>query len=158
MDHVLLNCLKLVLRRYEKYGNECFGLVGAAIVTDEYDTVYETAIQSISGKWKHAEHTVINKFHLLYGDLPNSAILVTTLSPCFVHMDDRFGESCSELISDTGIQTVYTGIDDRTQLTYDPDHYNDVPFELIVTDNKDLRYICELLMKKISTVQDISKN
>ena len=158
MDQVLSNCLKLVLRRYKKYGNKTFGLVGAAIVTDEFDTVYETAMQTMSGKWKHAEHCVIDKFHSLYGDLPDNAVLVTTLSPCFVHMDDRCGESCSKLISDAGIHDVYTGLDDTTQLNYDHDHYDDVSFNVIITDNKDIQYVCGLLLKKISEVQTLSPN
>ena len=152
MDQILLNCLGLVCRRYKKYNNTIFGLVGAAIVTKEYDPVYETAMQTMSQKWKHAEHCVIEKFHRLHGELPKDAILVTTLSPCFNDMGDRDGESCSDIITKYGIKIVYSGIEDTTQLSHDEDHYNKVPFDLIITKNSDIKDLCSLLLNKISKI------
>lgn len=156
LDEILLNCLILVLRRYKKYDNHIFGLVGAAIITKQFSPVYETAMETISGKCKHAERCAIEKFHRLYGNLPDDAIIVTTLSPCFVHMSDRCGESCSDLIKDFGIKFVYTGISDSSQLNFDKDHYKKVPYELIVSNNEDIHHTSNLLLNKISKVQDIA--
>lgn len=156
MDQILVNCLKLVIRRYKDYENNIFGLVGAALVTAEHETMYETSRATLSQKYKHAEYCVIEKFINKYGSIPSDAILVTTLSPCFNHMDDRYGDSCSNIISAMGIKIVYSGLSDTTQLKYDPAHYDHVPYDLIITQNEDIKELCSLLLNKIDSFQQIS--
>jgi len=67
-------------------------------------------------------------------------IVITTLSPCNKHMDERYGDSCSHLLNHTGITKVYCGYIDPTQYQGAKDRrlYN-----LMETQNHSIRDLCE---------------
>lgn len=156
MDDILIRCLQLVMRRQREYKGHTFGLVGAAVVAPGFPVIYDTTMETLSGKWRHAERSAIDKFITKFGDLPEETVIVTTLSPCFRDMSDRFGESCSDYLNECGVKKVYTGLEDYTHLEKDPGYYDNTLFEIEVTKNKEIQEMCQRLLDRIEKTQQIS--
>jgi hypothetical protein len=79
-------------------------------------------------------------YYKQYGEIPKGSIIITTLSPCCEHMDDRAGESCTDLINNSPVHKVYCGYSDPTQ-----DEHDDRQFTLQETNNPKIRAVCEQL-------------
>ena len=122
------------------------GMVAAGVFIPGQPFISRTSYQDQNGKWVHAERALLDVIYNQGMQIPNDAILITTLSPCN-RMDDnaainRAGDPCSILINDTGINYVYTGFIDTTQ-GHGSDDYR--TYELIETRNQELRTKCEEL-------------
>lgn len=112
-DTLLTILCDLVLKGQE-INPDYYGMVAAALVDPDNRVVGSTSY-NINGKWCHAERAAIEKYKEKYGSLPKGCSIVTTLSPCSESMNNRYGSSCEDLITDLGIDDVYCGYQDPTQ-------------------------------------------
>ena len=116
-----------------------FGMVAAGILPLKGDYM---ARLNRPGKDRriHAEHAVIEDFVKKYGSIPEGSVIITTLSPCNKHMDERDGPACADLLNEHGIQKVYCGYIDPTQ---DRGAEDQREYNLDETQNKELRSRCQ---------------
>ena len=137
LDSVLERCIDMIYRGQET-NPEKYGRVAACLIDNNNNHTYAINLPGPNGTRRHAERVAIDKHLKLHGDIGPNAIMVTTLSPCVNSMDERDGESCTELLSDYGIEKCYAGWQDPTQ---QPE--TDYPFNLQVTDNADIFNTCQ---------------
>lgn len=135
-DQVLADLCGLIIQR-QKEDPLLFGMVGAAVVDKNGNIVLNTSHKK-DNKWLHAERCAVTSYKLRHGNIGKDAVIVTTLSPCSDAMADRAGNSCTDFISDLGIETVYYGYDDPSQSK------RFVTFDLIETKNAQIKELCKL--------------
>ena len=140
LDKILEKLCDLVDRGRKK-DSEKYGLVGAAVLDLENRTATGVSLKK-DGKWHHAERSAMDTYRKKYGDIPDGCIMITTCSPCSERMDDRYGESCTDIINDSAIKKVYSGFDDFTQ----PE--SNRSFNIITTADEDIRDRCGFYAKK----------
>jgi pyrimidine deaminase RibD-like protein len=75
--------------------------------------------------------------------------MVTTLSPCFNPMKDRYKNSCTDLIESTPIKTVFTALIDISETKKNEYFYDTCGYNIIVSDNKHISDIAKGLLKLI---------
>jgi len=138
LDKVLVKLCELIIDR-QKQDNEKYGLVGACVIDPDNNMVAATSKHK-GDKWSHAEREAMDKYERDYGEIPDGSIIVTTLSPCNKRMNDRYSESCTDLINDSIVKKVYCGYMDPTQNK----HNNEFTEEC--TKNDKIKELC----KKIS--------
>jgi pyrimidine deaminase RibD-like protein/FMN phosphatase YigB (HAD superfamily) len=114
-----------------------FGMVAAGILPLKGKYMARLNRPGKDGKRIHAEHAVLQDFLAKYGEVPEGTVLLTTLSPCTKHLDERDGPSCSSLVEKYGIKKVYCGYMDPTQVD-DARDYN-----IIETSNGSIRAKCK---------------
>ena len=100
-----------------------YGMVAACVVDPDNQIVYGINEPDETEHRVHAERVAIDRYHELYGEIPSGSIIITTLSPCSQDMAERHGDSCTQLINQSGIGKVYCGYMDPTQDT-DPAEFN----------------------------------
>jgi predicted GNAT family acetyltransferase/pyrimidine deaminase RibD-like protein len=137
LDSVLERCIDMIYRGHET-NPEKYGRVSACLIDDKNNHTYAINFPGADGTRRHAERVAIDTHLKRHGRIGPNAIMVTTLSPCVNRMSERDGESCTELLSDYGIEKCYAGWQDPTQ---QPD--TDYPFNLQVTDNADIFNTCQ---------------
>lgn len=130
LDLILADLCEMVLDGQEK-DSEYYGMVAACVIGPDGQKVYGVNYAREDGHRVHAERAAIDA----YGDVGPDCMIVTTLSPCNQPMDERYGESCEDLIHDIGIRHVYCGYKDPTQ---DAD-------TSVETSNPKLRELCKQL-------------
>ena len=116
---------------------EYYGMVAAAVLDPDNQIVARINRPGQDGKRIHAEHAAMLDYTDKYGPIPEGSIVITTLSPCNEHMDERDGVSCTELINNSPVKKVYCGYMDPTQ---DDDTRQ---FNLMETADKDIRNQCK---------------
>jgi pyrimidine deaminase RibD-like protein/GNAT superfamily N-acetyltransferase len=136
LDSVLEKCIEMIRRGHES-DPEKYGRVAACLIDNKNNHTYAINMPGPGGTRRHAERMAIDKHLQRHGRIGPNAIMVTTLSPCVNHMDERYGESCTDLLSDYGIEKCYAGWQDPTQ---HPEE--DYPFNLKITDNTDIFNTC----------------
>jgi pyrimidine deaminase RibD-like protein len=114
-----------------------YGMVAAAVLDPDNQIVARLNRPGRDGKRIHAEHAAILDYHSKHGSIPEGSIIITTLSPCNEHLDERDGPSCTELINNSTVKKVYCGYMDPTQ---DDDTRQ---FTVMETANKELRNRCK---------------
>jgi len=117
--------------------NKDFGMVAAAVLDPDNQIVARLNRPGKDGKRIHAEHAAIEDYTNKYGPIPEGSIILTTLSPCNEHMDERDGPSCTDLVNQSGVKKVYCGYMDPTQ---DDDTRE---FNVMETASKELRNQCK---------------
>ena len=122
-----------------QHANKDFGMVGAGLLSLKYPYMARLNRPGDSGRI-HAEHAVITDFINKYGEIPEGTVILTTLSPCNKHMDERDGPSCADLCDKYGIKKVYCGLIDPTQDKGEKDHRH---YNLIETQNSEIRERCQ---------------
>ena len=137
LDSVLEKCIEMIHRGYET-DPEKYGRVAACLIDNKNNHTYAINMPGPNGTRRHAERMAIDKHLENHGRIGSNAIMITTLSPCVDHMDERYGESCTDLLSDYGIKKCYAGWQDPTQ---HPEV--DYPFNLQITDNADIFNTCK---------------
>lgn len=140
LDRILSKLCKLIVNN-QKDNDQYWGMVGACIFSPDGKHTSSTSLCP-ADKWIHAEKSAILKYKHEYGEIPEGTICITTLSPCSRPMIDRYGESCTDLIDEVGIRTVYCGYSDPTQ--DDSTNYKNKKFNVIVTKNEKLETICKI--------------
>jgi pyrimidine deaminase RibD-like protein len=136
LDSVLEKCIEMIRRGHET-DPEKYGRVAACLIDNKNNHTYAINMPGPNGTRRHAERMAIDKHLQRHGRIGPNAIMITTLSPCVRHMDERYGESCTDLLSDYGIEKCYAGWQDPTQHPAE-----DYPFNLQVTDNADIFNTC----------------
>jgi pyrimidine deaminase RibD-like protein len=137
LDSVLEKCIEMIRRGHES-DPEKYGRVAACVIDNKNNHTYAINMPGPDGTRRHAERMAIDKHLQRHGRIGPNAIMITTLSPCVNHMDERYGESCTDLLSDYGIEKCYAGWQDPTQHPAE-----DYPFNLQVTDNADIFNTCK---------------
>ena len=137
LDSVLEKCIDMIYRGHET-NPEKYGRVAACLIDNNNNHTYAINLPGPNGTRRHAERVAIDKHLKLHGDIGPNAIMVTTLSPCVNHMNERDGESCTDLLAKYGIEKCYAGWQDPTQ---QPE--TDYPFNLQITDNADIFNTCQ---------------
>lgn len=131
-DAILADLCSMILSG-QRRDPDYYGMVAAAVIDPQGRVVKAVNhVAKDSDRRIHAERAAINAYESRYGDLPQGCAVVTTLSPCSEHMDDRYGESCQQLLDDAGITDIYCGYQDPTQDS-----------GYTVTKNKKLEELCK---------------
>lgn len=118
------------------------GIVACALIDLGDRKVFATSEKTEDGKWLHAERNALNKFESIYGAPTKNAIFVTTLSPCDNFCSSRAGESCVNLILNSGISRVHFG-------SLEPHHngsldcYSNLGISSSLTKETNLLSICD---------------
>jgi GNAT superfamily N-acetyltransferase/pyrimidine deaminase RibD-like protein len=137
LDSVLERCIDMIHCGQES-DPEKYGRVAACLIDNNNNHTYAINLPGPNGTRRHAERVAIDTHLKRHGRIGSNAIMVTTLSPCVNHMAERDGESCTELLSDYGIEKCYAGWQDPTQQPKTA-----YPFNLQVTDNADIFNTCQ---------------
>jgi pyrimidine deaminase RibD-like protein len=135
LDNILSKLCNMVVQGQQS--DKDFGMVAAAVVDPDNQIVARLNRPGSSGKRIHAEHAAMEDYTHKYGPIPEGSIVVTTLSPCNEHMDERDGPSCTSIINDSTVKKVYCGYMDPTQ---DDDTRQ---FNLMETADRELRTRCK---------------
>jgi pyrimidine deaminase RibD-like protein len=114
LDTILTELCKQVIA-HQKDDADYWGMVAACVVDPDDNVVPGINYLDDSGKRVHAERAAIDSYREHFGEIPEGSIIVTTLSPCCHPLEERYGESCTELINDTDVHKVYCGYKDPTQ-------------------------------------------
>jgi pyrimidine deaminase RibD-like protein len=137
LDLVLLKLCKMITTGQQKDPNY-YGMVGACVIDSAGNKVASTSTKE-EDKWHHAERNALEKYKNLHGEVPQDAVIVTTLSPCNSPMTDRDGNSCTDVINYANIKRVYCGYKDPTQ-----DNHTE-EFTIIKTHNPEIEAVCKEL-------------
>ena len=135
LDKILSKLCEMVSQGQES--DKDYGMVGACVLDPANNMVARLNYPAGNGKRVHAERAAIEAYQGKYGDIPTGSIIITTLSPCNEHMDERDGPSCTDVINDSGVKKVYCGYIDPTQ-TEEHRHYN-----LMETSDEEVRNQCK---------------
>jgi len=135
LDSILVELCELVIAG-QRRDPERYGMVGACVL-DTYGNQTVGSSTNRNGKWVHAERVAIERYLDQHGEIPPGSIIVTTLSPCNETDDNtaerRAGDSCTDLINQSGIKEVYCGYRDPSQ---ENNHNN---YQEIFTKNSKIR-------------------
>ena len=135
LDKILSKLCEMVVQGQQS--DKDFGMVAAAVVDPDNQIVARLNRPGKDGKRIHAEHAAMEDYTRKYGPIPEGSIVITTLSPCNEHMDERDGPSCTSIINNSTVKKVYCGYMDPTQ---DDDTRQ---FNLMETADKGLRIKCK---------------
>jgi pyrimidine deaminase RibD-like protein len=142
LDGILIMLCKMIIKGQQK-DKEYYGMVAAAVLDPDNNLVAEVNYPR-DGLRVHAERAAMESYVKKYGDIPEGSIILTTLSPCSelhdVTADDRYGESCTNLINESIVRKVYCGYMDPSQ---GDDEHEERTFTLEETRNPDIRNLCE---------------
>jgi len=136
LDNILSELADLVIKGQKKDADK-YGMVAAAVLDNDNNLVQGINLPAPNGKRRHAERVAIDRYVEQYGDIPAGSIIITTCSPCSEHMDERYGEDCTELINQHGVKKVYAGYMDPTQ---EEEHRD---FNIMETENSSIRDMCK---------------
>ena len=139
LDSILADLCQMIIAG-QRSDPHYYGFVAAAVVDPRNQickavNYYDTR----TGNRVHAERAALDAYYEKYGEKPNrGSIIVTTCSPCSVDsMDGRYGQSCTDLINESGVHKVYAGFEDPTQ--EEPQKH----FNLEITDNPKINKLCQ---------------
>ena len=135
LDKILSKLCEMITKGQES--DKDYGMVAGCVLDPDNNMVARLNYPGQDGKRVHAERAAIEAYQSKYGDIPTGSIVLTTLSPCNEHMDERDGPSCTDVINKSGVKKVYCGYIDPTQ-TEEHRHYN-----LMETGNKAVRMQCK---------------
>ena len=136
LDDILSKLCDLI-DKGQQVDSEKYGMVAAAVLDSNNNLVSGLNMPASNGQRRHAERVAIDNYNKKYGDIPEGSIIITTCSPCSEHMDERYGEDCTELINNVGVKKVYAGFMDPTQKGQHRE------FNIMETANADIRQRCE---------------
>lgn len=137
LDRYLAELCKMV--HDGQQSDEDYGMVAAGVLSLTHPWLARLNRPGDNGRI-HAEHAAIEDFKAKYGEIPEGTLIITTLSPCNTHMDERDGPACSDIINANGIKKVYCGYLDPTQHKGSEDHRH---YNLIETQDPKIRKLCQ---------------
>jgi pyrimidine deaminase RibD-like protein len=111
--------------------------VAAAVLDPDMNCVVGINYPTRSGRRVHAERAAIDSYTARFGPVPPGSTVVTTLNPCSHDMAEREGASCTDLVEQHGIRSVYCGCVDPEQVADNP------AFDLKTTNNKKIQALCK---------------
>jgi pyrimidine deaminase RibD-like protein len=140
LDQYLVNLCKLIINGKNTDPDQ-YGMVAACVLDPDNNVVYGINSAAEHGQRQHAERVAMNRYEDQYGEIPKGSIIITTLSPCNeygTHMaDERYGESCTDIINNSMVRKVYCGYQDPSQ---DNEHNE---YTLEKTSNSDVKELCK---------------
>jgi pyrimidine deaminase RibD-like protein len=117
LDHILVDLCAMVVKGQREHSD--LGMVAAAVLDPDNRCVSAVNHPAKDGRRVHAERAAIDAYMEQYGDIPPGSIIITTLSPCTEYhtemANDRYSESCTDLINQSGVHKVYAGYADPSQ-------------------------------------------
>ncbi len=128
LDAILVELCEMIIHG-QMQDSEYFGMVAACVLCPDGSRVYGINYAGPDGKRVHAERAALNQVKNPGPD----CMVITTLSPCNQPMDERYGESCTDLLESLGISHVYAGYQDPSQQA-------DLS---VTTDNPQLMKLCK---------------
>jgi pyrimidine deaminase RibD-like protein len=137
LDTILAELCRQVIA-HQKNDADYWGMVAACVVDPDDNVVPGINYLDDSGKRVHAERAAIDSYREHFGEIPEGSIIVTTLSPCCHPLEERYGESCTELINDTDVHKVYCGYKDPTQ-----EQTMNRTFHIMQTRNESIVELCK---------------
>jgi pyrimidine deaminase RibD-like protein/nicotinamide mononucleotide adenylyltransferase len=137
LDAILTELCKQVIA-HQKDDADYWGMVAACVVDPDDNVVPGINYLDDSGKRVHAERAAIDSYREHFGEIPEGSIIVTTLSPCCHPLEERYGESCTELINDADVHKVYCGYKDPTQ-----EQTMNRTFHIMQTRNESIVELCK---------------
>lgn len=135
LDKILSKLCDMIIAGQDS--NKDYGKVAAAVLDPSNQIVARLNRPGKDGKRVHAEHAAMKDYMDKYGAIPEGSIVITTLSPCDKHMDERDGPSCTNIINSSSIEKVYCGYTDPTQGD------DTKQFNLVETADEELRQRCK---------------
>lgn len=129
LDLILAKLCEMILNGQEQ-DPDYYGMVAACVICPGGEKTYAVNYARPDGTRVHAERAAIDACEQEVGP---DCMIVTTLSPCNRPMEERYGESCTDLLESYGISHVYCGYRDPTQ-------EKDLSVE---TKNPKLRELCK---------------
>jgi pyrimidine deaminase RibD-like protein len=137
LDRILTRLCEMIV---ETVKTDPDGRVAACVLDPDNRAVLRVNYPR-DGRRVHAERAAAEAYHEKYGEIPSGSIVITTLSPCSEHLDERNGESCTDLLNDLGIKKVFCGYNDPTQV--DSENYKNKQFRVLETPNKKIKQLCK---------------
>jgi pyrimidine deaminase RibD-like protein len=139
LDTILVKLCALLIKQNKNDTEDYYGMVAAAVLDPEGNSVLRVNHADVDGERIHAERVAIDAYEQQYGKVPQDSIIITTLSPCNQpNMPERHGSSCTDYINSTGIKQVYCGYTDPTQ--HDT---HKAQFVVTCTDNSKIQALCK---------------
>jgi pyrimidine deaminase RibD-like protein len=152
LDHILVELCEMIVRGQQKDADH-YGMVAACVLDPDNQPVFGINQPADNGTRVHAERVAMDKYNREYGEIPQGSIIITTLSPCNkLHdktADDRYGESCTDLVNNSPVRKVYCGYMDPSQ---GDDRHDEREFTLLETANPDIRRLCEKFAATFLTI------
>lgn len=143
LDRILEELCNMIIKK-QREDSDFYGRV-AACVLDKNGNEVKAINFKHKNKRIHAEMAAILKYERTVGPLTPDCIIVTTLSPCSEYgtemANERYGESCTDVIDKSPVRKVYCGYSDPIQ-----DHtenYKHKKFNVEVTRNKAIHTWCK---------------
>ena len=140
LDRILVELCRLIIKGQNNDPMK-YGMVAACVLDPQNRIVFGVNEAAENDTRRHAERVAIDRYVKQYGEVPDGSIIITTLSPCNEYgtemADDRYGESCTDLINDSNVKKVYCGYTDPSQ-TNDHEEYT-----LEETKNGDIKELCK---------------
>jgi len=153
LDHILVKLCEMIVDGQQKDA-DYYGMVAACVLDPDNQPVFGINQPAEDGTRIHAERVAMDKYNREYGEIPQGSIIITTLSPCNelddVTADDRYGESCTELVNASPVRKVYCGYMDPSQ---GDDQHDEREFTLQETANTDIRKLCETFANTFLTTE-----
>ena len=140
LNGILVELCEMIIDGQKKDSNY-YGMVASCVLDMNNNKVYGVNYFKSNGKRIHGERCAIDKYHKKYGKIGKGSIIITTYSPCSEGMDERYGESCTDLIDGLGIHKVYCGYSDPSQ--DHSDRYKHKKFHIETTKNKQILGLCK---------------
>lgn len=139
LDQILVDLCQMVIAG-QRSNPQRYGFVAAAVLDYKNRICKAVNYHDIrTADRVHAERAALDAYYEKFGIKPTrGSIIITTCSPCSVDdMDGRYGQSCTDLINESGVHKVYAGFEDPTQSERQK-HFN-----LEITDNPKIQKLCE---------------
>ena len=140
LDNILVELCEMILDGKKK-DSDYYGMVASCVLDMNNNKVCAVNYFKNANKRVHGERAAIDKYHKKYGKIGEGSIIITTCSPCSEDMDERYGESCTDLIDSLGIRKVYSGYSDPSQ--DESDNYKHKKFHVETTKNKQIESLCK---------------
>ena len=137
LDKILLELCHRVIQGKQNDPMK-YGMVAACVLDPKNRKVFGINEAAKDGTRRHAERVAMDRYEQHYGPIPEGSIILSTLSPCNEEdMDERYGESCTDLVNNSNCRKVYCGYIDPSQ---NEEH---AEYTLEETDNKDIQRMCK---------------
>lgn len=138
LDKILVQLCQMIIAG-QKSDPHRWGFVAAAVLDPTNSPVGAVNyFDKQSGLRVHAERAALDAYYARHGEIPRGSVMITTCSPCSQdHMEDRLGQSCTELINETPIRKVYAGYQDPGQNELNR------KFNIEITDNDKINELCK---------------
>jgi pyrimidine deaminase RibD-like protein len=155
-NEVYENYLKNVLKFLKNsWHNPYTGIVAAGLFLSDSDYVIATSTLLNNNIWIHAERNVFNLFEKKYSNDYSKATLVLSLSPCLLYYQkSRIGSSCSQMILERNIHSIFVGVIDKKQAS---NGYQDYKAIGITFDETEDDYNLQVCSKLYSLFEEYNK-